>query len=694
MCFSHSFYLKKTFIKVYLLFLFSYALIITSCKQNKQQTDAHPEYFDKVFKQAAHLEITDTAKVLSYLHTAFAAFHEPGIKDLYLKYRFIDHYYGTFRKDFVTSQIYNDSALWTIRDHIHEKAFTKEYADALFNEGFLLVQQKKYEEAFTFDLKARQAIEASGDECLLGTYSATLAWVSNLQGKYLAAAGYTKQAVKAIPLCNGDSYGSLLSIGEKLDDIGIYYTRAGMQDSALYFFKASLDTFNNVERKFRNKTPDSGRFIKVYKGVIYGNMGGAYYKAGDTVTAERLFKESIKINNHKGYEPGDSQFTLIKLATLYLDKNRLPEARQVLLVLRTSLNELPNASQELKYYRLQLDYLAKSGNGAQSYKYITPYLKIQDSIAQIKPIPQVDIHADYERLKNQYNLVVLQKNDQLKTIELSAIIAVTLLVAGILLAVWFNLKRSRKNVHQLTALNNQVTDQNRQMGETLNALEKAQEENSRVMQIVAHDLRNPIGSMYTLASILLDSSEQSVKDKELLELIKISGKNCMDLVGDLLTINIKTEELKNETVDLVQMLNYSVAQLAGKAAEKKQQITLNTQNCTIPGSPEKLWRVFSNLIGNAVKFSPEGAPISVALEAGINSCLITVKDNGIGIPDELKDNLFDMNTASGRSGTAGEQSFGMGLAISKQIIEAHGGSLWFKSEPGNGTTFYIELITQ
>jgi len=70
---------------------------------------------------------------------------------------------------------------------------------------------------------------------------------------------------------------------------------------------------------------------------------------------------------------------------------------------------------------------------------------------------------------------------------------------------------------------------------------------------------------------------------------------------------------------------------------------------------------------------------------------ISVKDHGIGIPPEMKDKIFDMFTEAKRSGTAGEQSFGLGLAISKQIVEAHGGRIWFESRQGKGTTFFIDL---
>jgi signal transduction histidine kinase len=79
------------------------------------------------------------------------------------------------------------------------------------------------------------------------------------------------------------------------------------------------------------------------------------------------------------------------------------------------------------------------------------------------------------------------------------------------------------------------------------------------------------------------------------------------------------------------------------------------------------------------------------MEHNAHSVLIAVKDHGIGIPAEMKDKIFDMFTEAKRTGTAGEQAFGLGLAISKQIVEAHGGKIWFESKPGQGTTFYVEL---
>jgi signal transduction histidine kinase len=97
------------------------------------------------------------------------------------------------------------------------------------------------------------------------------------------------------------------------------------------------------------------------------------------------------------------------------------------------------------------------------------------------------------------------------------------------------------------------------------------------------------------------------------------------------------------------------------------------------------------LISNAIKFSPAGAPIIIKAEEFEKEVQISVKDNGIGIPDKLKNQVFNMFTDAKRPGTEGEKSFGLGLSICQQIVEKHNGRIWFQSDTEHGTTFYFSL---
>lgn len=101
--------------------------------------------------------------------------------------------------------------------------------------------------------------------------------------------------------------------------------------------------------------------------------------------------------------------------------------------------------------------------------------------------------------------------------------------------------------------------------------------------------------------------------------------------------------------------------------------------------------MFSNLINNAIKFSPDGSRIEIVLERSNGNARVSVKDEGIGIPPGIRDKIFSLSSEVKRRGTRGEESFGLGLSISRQIIEAHGGKIWFETEEGRGTTFFVEM---
>ena len=308
----------------------------------------------------------------------------------------------------------------------------------------------------------------------------------------------------------------------------------------------------------------------------------------------------------------------------------------------------------------------------------------------------VTLYDEQEKLANASGIDYIDyalKDQQVKTLEVrskyqtaSLVLAVVVCLLSIIgiIVIRNNLKHTRQ-------LNKRVISQNAQMKTALGALEQSQADNTRMMKIAAHDLRNPMGGIYAISGMMLDEPGRSADDRTMLELVKTSAQNSLELVSDLLQVQFKTEELKKEPIDIGEMLQYCVSLLLSKAEAKGQQINLQAWGLTVPANREKLWRVISNLITNAIKFSPSGAAIDVRMEAKSSNVLISVKDHGIGIPPEMQNKIFDMFTEAKRPGTAGEQPIGLGLAISKQIVEAHGGKIWFENTAGGGTTFFVSL---
>jgi len=105
----------------------------------------------------------------------------------------------------------------------------------------------------------------------------------------------------------------------------------------------------------------------------------------------------------------------------------------------------------------------------------------------------------------------------------------------------------------------------------------------------------------------------------------------------------------------------------------------------------KFLQIINNLISNAVKFSDKNGTIRIHLEKLEGTSLLTVSDNGIGIPRKLQPFVFDKHTVAGRTAPNGQESVGLGMWIVKTFAEAHGGNVWLESEEGEGTTVYVEI---
>ena len=232
---------------------------------------------------------------------------------------------------------------------------------------------------------------------------------------------------------------------------------------------------------------------------------------------------------------------------------------------------------------------------------------------------------------------------------------------------------------------------NTQIIHSYEALEESHQENNDMLQVIAHDLRNPISGMMMAASTLSYLTPPPEKDQHMHELIQQSGEEAIKMINELLESKTRQLELKLREADIFDIMYYCVKMLEHKAAEKSIRINLTAFRVTFLMNREKIWRVFSNLIGNAIKFSLEDKEIDIELSFQENGVAISIADQGVGIKDDVAATLFGSRGKIGSTGTHGEPSFGLGLSIAKQIVDAHNGKIWFESNPSGGTTFWVWL---
>jgi signal transduction histidine kinase len=301
---------------------------------------------------------------------------------------------------------------------------------------------------------------------------------------------------------------------------------------------------------------------------------------------------------------------------------------------------------------------------------------------------RLDVERELNTIQQQNELIDLEQKNKIKKTYIAGIGVIALLSVIIIVLISRNLKRSQKSHRDATLYNQQLQN-------TLAELERVNKNYIRIMRVMAHDLRNPLSGMTGLAALLLGEDEFTEDHKHMLKLIETTGTHSMEMINELLKSGLadENEQITKQELDLSSLLYDSVELLQFKAKEKDQQLIFESDNEPVMASVnhEKIWRVFNNIIVNAIKFSHPSDNIRIAIHRNHKKILISIADNGVGIPDKDKDNVFEMFTPAKKAGTNGEQPFGLGLSISKKIVEKHNGKIWFESTLGAGTTFYIEL---
>ena len=219
---------------------------------------------------------------------------------------------------------------------------------------------------------------------------------------------------------------------------------------------------------------------------------------------------------------------------------------------------------------------------------------------------------------------------------------------------------------------------------------------TNLVATLSHELKTPLTSLALSAELLARSSHNlDEKQRELVDAIEEDLRRLRGLANDLL--NLARGEMAAITVqsvplDLGPLVHAVVRTFALQAEQKNIALTesINSDHITIRADPVKLSWVISNLIANALRYTPKGGAIQVSSAAGPEGLTLHVTDTGPGVPVELRKHLFERFAQWNVNGAA-PGSAGLGLAIAKEIVEAHGGRIFCDNGPDRGTCFTVEL---
>jgi signal transduction histidine kinase len=247
-----------------------------------------------------------------------------------------------------------------------------------------------------------------------------------------------------------------------------------------------------------------------------------------------------------------------------------------------------------------------------------------------------------------------------------------------------------------TAFNSMAEELERSRAELQAETEKLRESERRkseLVSIVSHELRTPLASVLGFTSLLLTRGIEPAEQRQYLEIIDSQGRRLSTLLNDFLDVEKLEEgqlELAQELIDMGALVGEQVKLFSGQSAKHKLDVVMPPKPLPVVGDANRLAQVVGNLLSNAIKYSPDGGIVKVVGERRNDHVRVSVRDEGLGIPEEHRAEVFG-KFFRGNAGASGIPGSGLGLTIARSVVEAHGGQIDFESASGKGSVFWLEL---
>jgi two-component system, OmpR family, sensor kinase len=247
---------------------------------------------------------------------------------------------------------------------------------------------------------------------------------------------------------------------------------------------------------------------------------------------------------------------------------------------------------------------------------------------------------------------------------------------------------------ELSRLNNEVINRERELARKSASLERLSAEKSRLLAIAAHDLRNPLTVIASYADLLRTDDLSREEERLFIDEISQSARFMTELVEELLDsarLESGHVDVDLQEIDLVNAAAH--ASTINRMRADRKQITLTfeplTDRAPIRADPVKLRQIINNLVVNAIKFSRSNTNVTIRVRRENDRAVVEIEDQGIGIPRDKLAAIFEPFSTLGASGTGGEKSTGLGLAIVKQLTHLHHAAIDVESDEGRGTVFRV-----
>jgi len=239
---------------------------------------------------------------------------------------------------------------------------------------------------------------------------------------------------------------------------------------------------------------------------------------------------------------------------------------------------------------------------------------------------------------------------------------------------------------RLEATHNELEAQNAQLRES-------ERLKSDLVNTVSHELRTPLSGVLGFTKLLLSRDFDPETRRHYLGIVDAQARRLSDLLDDFLDVRRIEEgrfERAKELVDMATLLKEEAQLYSQQSPKHEVEVEIEHPPLDVIGNPDRLRQVIGNLISNAIKYSPQGGVVAVIADRENGHVRVEVRDEGMGIPLSQQSKIFT-KFFRGDAAASGITGTGLGLAVSRDIVESHGGRIGFRSAEGEGTTFFVEL---
>lgn len=452
-----------------------------------------------------------------------------------------------------------------------------------------------------------------------------------------------------------------------IQKLGMIAKEQKAYDEALSYYHQSKDIYQQLDNRRQEL-------------IINTNIGNIYLEQGELSDAIRMFQTSLD-----DIEPSDDEtnqgFALIGITRAYLAQDDLTKAQVSVKELISLSKKIQSPTKHAEGMRLLGEILAKKGQFREAYSTQRDLAILQDSIFNTEKSEQIlDMEARYEndRKEQEINLLNAEKEITELTLQRQEILRnYLIIIAFVIFILAFVLYNQYKNKAR--------------------ANEKLQELDAiktRFFTNISHEFRTPLTLIIGPAKSRLSETDEP-SEQSFLNLIVRNAERLLQLINqllDLAKLDASHMKLVLKKEDIHQYLRDITSSFESLATEKEiaYQIEIPDQASIIHFDTDKLYKIVVNLLSNAFKFTPKNGRVTFKCISESNQLTIIVSDSGKGIKEELIKNLF---TRFHQLEADTHEGSGIGLALTKELVELHNGEISVASEEGKGTTFTVTIPT-